>query len=30
VRRALGLVWTASRWVLGNLPPARVYTFRLP
>lgn len=30
VRRALGLVWTASRWVLGNMPPARVYTFRLP
>jgi len=29
VRRALGLVWTASRWILGNLPPARVYTFRL-
>jgi len=30
VRRALGLVWTASRWILGNLPPARVYTCRLP
>lgn len=30
VRRALGLAWTASRWVLGNLPPAQVYTFRRP
>lgn len=29
VRRALGLCWTASRWVIGNLPPARVYTFRI-
>jgi phosphatidylethanolamine/phosphatidyl-N-methylethanolamine N-methyltransferase len=28
VREALGLTWTASPWVLGNLPPARVYTFR--
>ena len=30
VRAALGLVWTASRWILCNLPPARVYTFRRP
>jgi len=30
VRRALGLRWTASPWVLGNMPPARVYTFHRP
>ncbi|HUV32634.1 MAG TPA: SAM-dependent methyltransferase [Devosiaceae bacterium] len=28
VREALGLEWTKSRWVLGNLPPAQVYWFR--
>jgi phosphatidylethanolamine/phosphatidyl-N-methylethanolamine N-methyltransferase len=28
VRAALGLEWTRSRWVLGNLPPAQVYWFR--
>jgi phosphatidylethanolamine/phosphatidyl-N-methylethanolamine N-methyltransferase len=28
VRKALGLEWATSRWVLGNVPPARVYTFR--
>jgi phosphatidylethanolamine/phosphatidyl-N-methylethanolamine N-methyltransferase len=28
VRAALGLKWTKSRWVLGNLPPAQVYWFR--
>lgn len=30
VREALGLEWTRSRWVIGNLPPARVYRFRQP
>jgi phosphatidylethanolamine/phosphatidyl-N-methylethanolamine N-methyltransferase len=29
VREALGLVWIKSRWVMGNLPPAQVYWFRL-
>ncbi len=28
VREAQGLEWTVSRWVWGNLPPSRVYTFR--
>jgi len=28
VRKSLGLGWTISPWVLGNIPPARVYTFR--
>lgn len=28
VRDALGLSWTVSPWVLANVPPARVYTFR--
>jgi len=28
VREALGLEWEVSPWVIGNLPPARVYTFR--
>jgi phosphatidylethanolamine/phosphatidyl-N-methylethanolamine N-methyltransferase len=30
VREALGLDWEVSPRVLGNLPPARVYTFRQP
>ena len=30
VREALGLSWTISPWVLANVPPARVYTFRKP
>ena len=30
VHQELGLEWTKSRWVLGNLPPARVYWFRQP
>lgn len=25
---ALELSWTASRWILGNLPPARVFWYR--
>jgi len=28
VYETLELEWTKSRWVLGNLPPARVYWFR--
>lgn len=28
VRDELGLVWTKSHKIWGNLPPARVYTFR--
>jgi len=30
VREGLRLEWEASRWILCNLPPARVYTFRRP
>jgi phosphatidylethanolamine/phosphatidyl-N-methylethanolamine N-methyltransferase len=28
VLEALGLEWTRSRWILGNLPPARIYNFK--
>jgi len=30
IRAALGLTWTTSRKIWGNLPPARVYRFARP
>jgi phosphatidylethanolamine/phosphatidyl-N-methylethanolamine N-methyltransferase len=30
IRKALDLDWSVSPWVLANVPPARVYTFRRP
>ncbi|RFU11953.1 methyltransferase type 12 [Rhodobacteraceae bacterium W635] len=30
IREAMGLTWTTSRKVWGNLPPARVYRFTCP
>ncbi|WP_071675038.1 class I SAM-dependent methyltransferase [Nioella nitratireducens] len=30
IREAMGLTWTTSRKIWGNLPPARVYRFSCP
>ena len=30
IREAMGLTWTTSRKIWGNLPPARVYRFTCP